>query len=79
MKKILLAVSAMTLLMAGMAFAEAEVPVAVRRRSSGEHERVGRGPFENCAHLREVVGNEIDGSRSEARTGDVRQEVRHVT
>ena len=42
MKKILLAVSAMTLLMAGMAFAEAEAPVADQRQANQE-QRIDRG------------------------------------
>jgi opacity protein-like surface antigen len=42
MKKILLAVSAMTLFMTGMAFAEAEAPVADQRQANQE-QRIDQG------------------------------------
>ena len=58
---------------------EAEVAVAIGRRCGGEHERIGRARPQDGAHLAEVVGDEVDRARAEARPSDVRQEVRHVT
>ena len=53
MKKILLAVSAMTLLMAGMAFAEAEAPVADQRQAN-QDQRIDRGTTSGQLNEREA-------------------------
>jgi hypothetical protein len=57
MKKILFAVSAMTLLMAGMAFAEAETPV-VDQRQMNQEQRIDQGI--ESGQLNEREGNRMN-------------------
>ena len=53
--------------------------MTIGRRGRSEHEWINGPIAQDVAHLAEVVGHEVDGPRSETRSRDVRQEVRHVT
>ena len=73
MKKILLAVSAMTLLMTGMAFAEAETPV-IDQRQANQDQRIDQGTTSGQLNEREAnrlnkqqerVGNMEDRAKSD--------------
>ena len=58
--------------------AQAEVAVAIGRGCGRQHERIGRAVRQDGPHLAEVVGDEIEGSGLERRSGHVRQEVGDV-
>jgi hypothetical protein len=58
---------------------KAEVAMSVDRRRGGQYERVMRAVTQEVAHRAEVIGDEIDRAGLEARPGDMRQEVRHMT